>query len=393
MARPVNPDILIQRRTRLHATCPARKGTRVLRWADNNLLDLKWEEIGEHYGRYRLHVPEAEPAMARSLERHGQLSPVVVCRRQERYELIDGFKRLGAARGLAQIPHLSARLMEADERTAKAAIYGLNRAGGRTRELEEAWIIQALVSAGGRVEPGGGGGAVGTAPELGVPPAGADRAVAGGQPGGSVGSDPAGGVVERGTGRHGAPLAGVCRTSPARVSSGASSRSALPGQGSGPGGARSAIERSRKPGMEARRAAAGCAGPHGCVAGAPGAHGADASGSRDLAVPFPKAGAGCRIGGGAEPGFRRRTGARIMRDFTRNEMIRLHYGGASQRRIAKLLGVARRSVAGVLADHEQHRAGVVEVERTRRPRLLDPFADHIEQLRERYPNLTSISFQ
>ena len=29
--------------------------------------------------------------------------------------------------------------------TAKAAIYGLNRAGGRTRELEEAWIIQALV--------------------------------------------------------------------------------------------------------------------------------------------------------------------------------------------------------------------------------------------------------
>ena len=117
----------------------------MLRWADNNLLDLKWEEIGEHYGRYRLHVPEAERAMARSLERYGQLSPVVVCRRQERYELIDGFKRLGAVRGLAQIPRLSARLMEADERQAKAAIYGLNRAGGRTRELEEAWIIQALV--------------------------------------------------------------------------------------------------------------------------------------------------------------------------------------------------------------------------------------------------------
>ena len=30
----------------------------MLRWADNHLLDLKWEEIGEHYGRYRLHVPE-----------------------------------------------------------------------------------------------------------------------------------------------------------------------------------------------------------------------------------------------------------------------------------------------------------------------------------------------
>src|SRR5664279_2537133 len=75
----------------------------------------------------------------------GALWAVVVCWRQDRYELIDGFKRLGAARGLAQIPRLSARLMEADERQAKAAIYGLNRAGGRTRELEEAWIIQALV--------------------------------------------------------------------------------------------------------------------------------------------------------------------------------------------------------------------------------------------------------
>jgi ParB/RepB/Spo0J family partition protein len=116
----------------------------VLRWADENLLHLKREEIGEHYGRYRLHVPEAERAMARSLERYGQLSPVVVCRREERYELIDGFKRLGAARP-AQMEHLSARVLEADERTAKAAIYGLNRAGGRTRELEEAWIIHALV--------------------------------------------------------------------------------------------------------------------------------------------------------------------------------------------------------------------------------------------------------
>jgi ParB-like chromosome segregation protein Spo0J len=117
----------------------------VLRWADENLLQLKAGEIGERYGRYRLHAPDAERAMAKSLERYGQLSPVVVCRRNDRYELIDGFKRLGAARRLTQIEHLSARLMEADERAVKAAIYGLNRAGGRTRELEEAWIIHALV--------------------------------------------------------------------------------------------------------------------------------------------------------------------------------------------------------------------------------------------------------
>ena len=70
---------------------------KVLRWANDDLLQLKREEIGESYGRYRLHVPEAERAMARSLKRYGQLSPVVVCQRQERYELIDGFKRLGGS--------------------------------------------------------------------------------------------------------------------------------------------------------------------------------------------------------------------------------------------------------------------------------------------------------
>jgi ParB-like chromosome segregation protein Spo0J len=103
------------------------------------------EDIGERYARYRLYSPEAERAMARSLSRYGQISPVVVCEREGVYELIDGFKRFSAARHLKPIPKLSSRLIEVDERGAKAAIYGLNRVGGRTRELEEAWIVHALV--------------------------------------------------------------------------------------------------------------------------------------------------------------------------------------------------------------------------------------------------------
>lgn len=109
------------------------------------LVELGLHGIGDHFGRYRLHTPAAERAMARSLSRYGQVAPVVVCLRQGRYELIDGFKRLGAARSLGDVPSLLARVMEADDTAAKAAMYGLNRASGRTSELEEAWIVFALV--------------------------------------------------------------------------------------------------------------------------------------------------------------------------------------------------------------------------------------------------------
>jgi ParB-like chromosome segregation protein Spo0J len=114
-------------------------------WPGGEIRNLALAEIGEHYGRYRLQVEEAERAMESSLRRYGQISPVVVCLREARPELIDGFKRLWAARRIAGLRVLSARLFEADDRTAKAAIYGLNRVGRHVSELEEAWIVQALV--------------------------------------------------------------------------------------------------------------------------------------------------------------------------------------------------------------------------------------------------------
>src|SRR5208282_4804658 len=73
------------------------------------------------------------------------LSPVVACRHGQQLELLDGFKRLAAAVQVTGWGTLSVRVLAVDERTAKAAILGLNRGQRATRELEEARIVQALV--------------------------------------------------------------------------------------------------------------------------------------------------------------------------------------------------------------------------------------------------------
>src|SRR5208337_3955711 len=82
--------------------------------------------------------------MAGSFQRYGQLTPVVVCLREEMHEVLDGFKRLAAARAIG-LKTLSTRLLKADERVAKAAIHRLNQTGRRPQEWEEAWIVHALV--------------------------------------------------------------------------------------------------------------------------------------------------------------------------------------------------------------------------------------------------------
>ena len=63
-------------------------------------LQASLPDLGEELGRLRLCSAEVQQAMERSLASHGQITPLVVRERHRGYEVIDGFKRLRAARTL-----------------------------------------------------------------------------------------------------------------------------------------------------------------------------------------------------------------------------------------------------------------------------------------------------
>jgi ParB-like chromosome segregation protein Spo0J len=108
--------------------------------------ELALDEFDQRYAGLRLQASaESRQVMIQSLRRYGQISPVVVWPTAGACVLIDGFKRVEAARQVPGLITLVARLIDADPQTAKAAIYGLNRLTRRVQLLEEAWIVCALV--------------------------------------------------------------------------------------------------------------------------------------------------------------------------------------------------------------------------------------------------------
>jgi len=61
-------------------------------------LDLPIKEIGLSYSNLRMINPKSDAAMVRSFGQYGQISPVIVGHAEgDRYEMVDGFKRLRAA--------------------------------------------------------------------------------------------------------------------------------------------------------------------------------------------------------------------------------------------------------------------------------------------------------
>lgn len=123
----------------------------IYQWSSTEKLSL--EEIDLGFRRYRMERKSVQEAMAQSLRRYGQLSPLVICDVDGRRMLVDGFKRHAAAREVKGLDSLWIRQLEVDACTAKAAVYTLNSMQGAVGGLEEAWIVHALVREDGLSQP------------------------------------------------------------------------------------------------------------------------------------------------------------------------------------------------------------------------------------------------
>jgi ParB/RepB/Spo0J family partition protein len=98
-------------------------------------------------GRARCCQPAQIERMKRSLTMHGQLTPLVVAARPEEVEVVDGFKRLAAAKGLGWTTLLVV-VKPLDETGQWTAMLLLNRSPSSMTTLEEALVLRELVKTG-----------------------------------------------------------------------------------------------------------------------------------------------------------------------------------------------------------------------------------------------------
>lgn len=98
--------------------------------------------LGERLSALRLCDAEALTTMRRSLEQHGQLCALTLFSERGGLEIIDGFKRVRAARALGWVT-LLARIDDVSTVDAKLRLPELHEQRGLT-ELEEAWLVRSL---------------------------------------------------------------------------------------------------------------------------------------------------------------------------------------------------------------------------------------------------------
>ena len=111
--------------------------------AEGPFVEIALSEIGQSYGRLRLVHPQADAGMMDSLRQFGQIFPVVVVALGERYELVDGFKRLRALKHLGY-ERVKASVVNLGVHALKAAMIALNRRKGAISDLEEGMVVHSL---------------------------------------------------------------------------------------------------------------------------------------------------------------------------------------------------------------------------------------------------------
>lgn len=100
------------------------------------------DELDDGLGALRLCDAAELEVIRQSLERHGQLQPLIAFHDQGVLKVLDGLKRLRAARGLGWT-ELRTSIVEVNAIDAKVWLLEIHRHQGLS-ELEEAWVIRSL---------------------------------------------------------------------------------------------------------------------------------------------------------------------------------------------------------------------------------------------------------
>jgi len=109
--------------------------------------EMRLEALGLELGRVRCPPPARVEAIRRELATNGQLTPLVARLQPEGPpQLVDGFKRLRAARELGW-KTLKVGCLEATQTTALALMLSLNRRFGLS-QVEEALVVRELIRGG-----------------------------------------------------------------------------------------------------------------------------------------------------------------------------------------------------------------------------------------------------
>jgi ParB-like chromosome segregation protein Spo0J len=108
-------------------------------------------DLGERLAALRVREPSTLETMRRSLATHRQLTSIIVFAVADRLEIIDGFKRVHAARALGwtELVAEASGVGVADAKVQIAAIH----AGRGLTEIEEAWLVRSLYRDDGLSQP------------------------------------------------------------------------------------------------------------------------------------------------------------------------------------------------------------------------------------------------